>query len=343
MARVTIREIARRSGVSKGAVSYALNGQPGVSAATRERVLRVAAELNWAPNSAARMLSGARTDTFGLVLARNPATLSNEPFYMEFVAGVESVLSTRSYALMLQVVPDVDTEIATYRKWASERRVDAVLVVDVRVDDPRIQVLEELELPAVVVGDPSLAGGLASVWTDDASGVHEVVHYLAGLGHRRLGRVAGLGDLGHVRIRDAAFEAAAERTGVQVSTVHTDFSGDGGATATRTLLGARPRPTALVYDNDLMAVAGLSAICELGLAVPTDVALVAWDDSTLCRITHPPLTAMGHDVVAYGAAVARRLFGRLAGEAAGADLAATPTLRVRGSSGPPRSGDPHRA
>lgn len=337
MARVTIREIARRSGVSKGAVSYALNGQPGVSASTRARVLRVAEELNWVPNSAARMLSGARTDTFGLVLARNPATLSNEPFYMEFVAGIESVLTTRSYALMLQVVPDLATEIATYRKWASERRVDAVFVVDVRVDDERIPVLEKLEMPAVVVGDPSLAGALTSVWTDDASGAAEVVRYLAELGHRRLGRVAGLRDLGHVRIRDGAFASAAERTGVQMQTVHTDFSGDGGAVATRALLAEENAPTAIVYDNDLMAVAGLSVISELGQSVPADVTLVAWDDSTLCRITHPPLTAMGHDVVAYGAVVAKRLFGLLAGEEAVADLAATPTLRVRGSSGPPNS------
>ena len=335
MARVTIREIARRSGVSKGAVSYALNGQPGVSESTRARVLKVAEELNWVPNSAARMLSGARTDTFGLVLARHPATLSSEPFYMEFIAGIESVLTTRSYALMLQVVPGVAEEIATYRKWASERRVDAVFVVDVRVDDARIPVLESLEMPAVVVGDPSLAGGLASVWTDDGRAVEEVVRYLAELGHTRLGRVAGLADLGHVRIRDEAFTAAAGRQDLTMRTVHTDFSGDGGADATRALLAEDARPTAIVYDNDLMAVAGLSAIAELGWTVPADVTLVAWDDSTLCRITHPPLTAMGHDVVDYGAAVARRLFGQLAGEHADADVVATPTLRVRGSSGPP--------
>jgi DNA-binding LacI/PurR family transcriptional regulator len=335
MGRVTIREIARRSGVSKGAVSYALNGQPGVSAATRARVLKVAADLNWVPNSAARMLSGARTDTFGLVLARDPATLGYESFYMEFIAGIESVLSAHSYGLLLQVVPDVEAEIETYRTWSSQRRVDAVIVVDVRSEDPRIPVLEQLGMAAVVVGDPSLAGSLTSVWTDDVSAVRVVVSTLVELGHRRLGRVAGLADLGHVRIRDGAFAEAAAAAGVPMSTVHTDFSGDGGAAATRALLAQDPAPTAIVYDNDLMAVAGLSAITGSGRRVPDDVTLVAWDDSTLCRITHPPLTAMGHDVVAYGAEVARRLFGRLAGEEPVAALAGTPALRVRGSSGRP--------
>ena len=156
MSRVTINEIARRSGVSKGAVSYALNNRPGVSAEARARILAVADQLGWAPNRTARLLSGSRTDSFGLVLARDPRTLASEPFYMEFVAGLESVLSTRSYALLLQVCVDLDSELATYRKWSSERRVDAVVVVDVRVDDPRLPLLTELELPALFVGDPSV-------------------------------------------------------------------------------------------------------------------------------------------------------------------------------------------
>jgi len=100
MARVTIREIARRAGVSKGAVSYALNGQPGVSAETRARVLKVAEELDWVPNPVARQqLSVARSETFGLILALPAQTLSEEPFYMAFVGGLERVLGGRSYAL----------------------------------------------------------------------------------------------------------------------------------------------------------------------------------------------------------------------------------------------------
>ena len=91
--RVTIRDIAERAGVSKVAVSYALNGQPGVSAATRERIVSIADELGWYPNRAARALSGARADACGLVLARPARTLALEPFFMEFIAGVESELA----------------------------------------------------------------------------------------------------------------------------------------------------------------------------------------------------------------------------------------------------------
>lgn len=340
MARVTIREIARRAGVSKGTVSYALNGRPGVSAATRARVLRVAEELEWVPNRAARLLSAARSETFGLVLARSAKTLSEETFYMGFVAGAESVLSERSYALALQVVPDADAELAAYRRWMAERRVDGVIVVDLRVGDPRIPLLRRLGLPAVLVGDPSLSGGLACVWTDSATAMEQAVGHVAGLGHRAVARVAGPPDHGSVWIRDRAYTAAAGKRGLTARIVHTDFSGDGGAAATRALMTSADRPTAVIYDNDLMAVAGLSVINGLGLRSPDDVTLVAWDDSALCRLSHPTLTAMSHDVVEYGAEVTRRLFELLEGAEPKAHLYSTPALQVRDSSAPPQARGP---
>jgi DNA-binding LacI/PurR family transcriptional regulator len=117
--------------------------------------------------------------------------------------------------------------------------------------------------------------------------------------------------------------------------MHTDFSGEEGAAATRELMSAADRPTAIIYDNDLMAVAGLSVVNGLGLRSPNDVTLVAWDDSTLCRITHPTLTAMSHNIVAYGAEVTQRMFDLLDGAKPAAHLYSTPDLLVRESSGPP--------
>ena len=91
--RITIKDIAERAGVSKGAVSYALNGRPGVSDDTRDRIVAIANELGWYPNRAARALSAARADACGLVLARPARTIALEPFFMEFIAGVESELA----------------------------------------------------------------------------------------------------------------------------------------------------------------------------------------------------------------------------------------------------------
>ena len=184
MKRPTIADIARRAGVSKGAVSYALNGQPGVSEATRQRILAIAEEIGLNPNSAARALSGAAAYAIGLALCRPARMLGIEPFFMELISGLEAELSARSYALTLQVVADPDAEIEVYRRWWGERRVDGVLLVDLRLNDSRIPALEKLGLPAVAIGGPRGAGGLAGVWSDDAAALTDVVEYLVALGHR---------------------------------------------------------------------------------------------------------------------------------------------------------------
>ncbi len=333
--RVTISDIAERAGVSIGAVSFALNGRKGVSDATRERVLQVADELGWAPASAARSLAGARTDTFGLVLARDPHNLGVESFYMRFLAGLESELSRRSYGLLLQVVPSQEIEIATLKKWRRSRRVDGVLLVDLAVDDPRIELASEPgALPAVVVGDPAVAKGLTSVWTDDATSMRQAVRYLVGLGHRRIARVSGLAPFAHTHIRDDAFVDEMAAAGAEAVLLRTDYTPEAGASATRHALQSDAPPTAFVYDNDVMAVAGLTVAMELGKRVPAELSIIAWDDSVLCDHTFPTLTALTHDVVAFGAHAARRLFDVIDGAPPGAFLDSTPQLVVRGSTGP---------
>jgi len=218
VARITMPDNARRAGVSTGAVSYALNDKPGVSEETRARVIGIAAELGWAPSSAARSLSGARSEAVGLVLARDPNLLGVESFYMQFLAGIETELSKRSYALTLQVVPDLDAELRTYRAWQAARRVDGVIVVDPRSDAPRLDFFRGKDaLCAVVVGDTSLASGLTNVWTDDATAMRESVRYLYAMGHRRIARVGGVETFGHTLIRDRAFDeeiAALEAEGL---------------------------------------------------------------------------------------------------------------------------------
>jgi DNA-binding LacI/PurR family transcriptional regulator len=335
--RPTIADIARRAGVSKGAVSYALNGQPGVSEATRRRVLAIAEEIGWNPNSAARALSGAAANAIGLALRRPARILGLEPFYMELISGVESELSTRSYGLMLQLVGSPAAEIDVYRRWWGERRVDGVLVCDLRVDDPRVKVLEELKLPAVVVGGPDGVGELASVWSDDAGALAETVEYLAALGHRRLGRVAGLPDLRHTNARTDSYERVARRLQLELAvTESTDYTGEQGAHATRRLLSANPRPTAVIYDNDIMAIAGLAVAQEMGLSVPGDLSIIAFDDSPLCQLVHPPLTALTRDIPAYGATAAQQLLRVIGGhDGPGSRQSATARLTPRGSTARP--------
>ncbi|MFC9289997.1 LacI family DNA-binding transcriptional regulator, partial [Streptomyces sp. NPDC057052] len=325
--RVTIKDVAARAGVSKGAVSLAFNHKPGVSAATRERIFEAARELGWAPSATARSLSNQRVDVVGLALCRPARLLGLEPFYMEFISGIESVLAERSCSLLLRLVRDLDEEVAVHKAWWGGRMIAGAILVDLREDDPRLPALKGVGLPAVAVGHPSLTGPFPAVWTDDASAVGEAVRYLAALGHRRIARVGGPADLGHSAIRTRAFAATMRELGLEEARqIATGFEEKEGARATRSLLLTADRPTAIVYDNDIMAVAGAGVAAEMGFTVPDDLSLVAWDDSQLCRITHPTLSAMSHDVHHFGAEVARVLFDVISGTRTGPHQAPTPTL-----------------
>lgn len=336
MRRPTIADIARQAGVSKGAVSYALNGQPGVSEATRARILAIAQEIGWRPNIAARALNGARAHAVGLALCRPARFLGVEPFFMELISGIEAELSARSYALLLQVVGDHEAEMGVYRRWWGEGRVDGAILVDLHLDDPRVPQVEEMGMPVVVLGHPSAARSLVPVWADDGAAVRETVEYLAALGHRRIARVAGLPQLSHTAIRDQAFRDACERVRLDShQSVHTDYTGEEGARATRRLLSSPERPTAIVYDNDIMAVAGLSVAQEMRLEVPADLSIVAWDDSPLCQVVRPPLTVLTRDIPAYGAHAAQRLLSLIDGENTGPLEDEAPRLTARGSTAPP--------
>jgi DNA-binding LacI/PurR family transcriptional regulator len=320
-------DIAVRAGVSRIAVSYALNDRPGVSADTRERIRALAREMGYRANGPARAMHGAAAQAVGLVMSRSSAAFTVEVFRRELIAGIQAELSARGWGLALRFVAGPDEEIAVYRRWRAERRVDGVLLIDPRAGDPRPDALAAAGLPAVVVGGPPAMRGL---WTDDGPGSRAVLDHLVAAGHTRLARVSGPPDLLHTAQRDAAFRAAP----VAVTIVAGDYTGTSGARITRDLLSAAEPPTAIVYDNDLMAVAGLGVAHDLGVDVPGQLSIVAHEDSPLCRTVSPPLTALCRDIPAFGASATRLLVDAIAagGRSAGAP-AVPPSLVIRGSSG----------
>lgn len=160
--------MARAAGVSIAVVSYALNGRPGVSAATRERVLRVADEFGWRPSAAARsMRTGPRA--IGLVFDRGAAgPVAQATGVLEFIISLQEVLATRNLALVLQLVDGPEAAVTLYGEWWAERRFDVMVVTDVLAEDPRIDALRRLRAPAVIVSAGQSDVDLASVTLDDA-------------------------------------------------------------------------------------------------------------------------------------------------------------------------------
>jgi DNA-binding LacI/PurR family transcriptional regulator len=335
--RPTIADVAHRAGVSKGAVSFALNGRPGLAPATVERILAAADELGWQPSKRARALSVSKAFALGLVITRDPAVLSSDPFFPAFIAGVESVLAPRGQALVLQVVAPGADEAAGYRRLVQDGRVDGVLLSDLRHDDPRLALLAELGLPAVTLNRPTGGSSFPAVCLDDRPGTVEVVEHLVGLGHRRIAHVAGPPEFVHATAREQAFVAALGRAGLEPVAIEvSDFTAAGGTVATRSLLALPQPPTAIVYANDRMAIAGLGAAQAAGLTVPDDLSIAGFDDSELAEYVHPGLTTVRADPFRFGEAAAQTLNRVVDGETDVPDVELPPAqLVVRNSTAPP--------
>ena len=332
MKRPTILDIARAAGVSKGAVSYALNGRPGVSAVTRSRILAIAEEMGWVPSSAARALSSDRADAVGLVAARDPELIAAEPYFMRVWAGIEEALADRGTALMLTTVRDPETELDTYRRWWFGRRVDGVLLFDMRTDDPRPELLRTLGAPAVVLGAQRPYSGIPATRVNDHDAMMRAVGHLKELGHRCVARVSGPYRLEHATRRSQYFtEACQALLGLEPRQIETDYSASAGLAATRQLLAGPTPPTAIIYDNDVMAVAAVSELTSTGLRIPAELAVLAWDDSPLCELVRPSVTAFRHDIAAEAGEAASLLLERI-DEGAADDRWLTPrNLTVRAS------------
>lgn len=334
MKRPTITDIAQRAGVTKAAVSFALNGKPGISAATRQRILAIAEEIGFQPSSAARALTAGKSGVFGLVI--EPAhALGSEPFFMRLISGIQAELAAHQIMLQFTTAGSADAEIGLYRQWWAQRRVDGVFVVDLQVEDQRIAAIEKLRMPAVVIGPPGGAGSLPAIWQDGRAAADVVVDYLVAHGHQRIARVGGRARYWYTVLRREAFEAAAAAAGLTACSVEADSSAEHGALATVGLLGSAEPPSAILYDNDVMAAAGLGAAQRMGVSVPDGVSIISWDDSALCELTCPTLTALHRDVAGTGAIAARMLRELSAGEQPESVMEAPPVLQARMSSGRP--------
>ncbi|MBW4094151.1 MAG: LacI family transcriptional regulator [Acidobacteria bacterium] len=316
MPRVTISALAGQLGLSKAAVSYALNGQPGISEVNRGRVLELAAELGWYPSSSARALSHARASVIGIVLSREPEMIGSEPYYMSVLAGIESVLSSADMSLLLRMTGSSGgADLAVYRRWDAERRVDGVILFDQTSPDPRLEVLAGLGLPFVLHGASEDTAGMAASTVDQSRDAMTLVQHLQSLGHRRIAYFCGPLSLVHeVRRREAVFRFAAE-AGIEVLASQGDYTFESARVQTAQWLDTMDRPTAIVYGNDLMAMGGMAALRASGAVVPDDVSVMSWDDSIFCRISTPQVTALARDPEEQGKASARLLLSVIAGHA----------------------------
>src|SRR5699024_1994565 len=176
--RPTLRDIAHRVGVSETAASFALNGKPGISEDVRRRIIEAAEDMSYRPSYAARLLSGASSQSVGLVLPSTATSVDSELFFMRLMMGMQTVLTRARFGLLTQTADNVDEELAVYEQWNADRRVDGVVLINLRADDPRPDGIGSMGLPAVLAGGPDPDDRIPSVSIDDEAAMQIVLEHV---------------------------------------------------------------------------------------------------------------------------------------------------------------------
>jgi LacI family transcriptional regulator len=339
--RTTIRELARLSGVSIGTVSRALNGYTDVRPETRERIVRLAEELDYTPSASARTLVTQRSHVVGVFLDTGEGHPDlQHPFFHEVLAGIQETAGAQGFDLLLFATEQPGNGYGrhSYIKRCRHHNVDGVVIMGLDHQDEEVRRLAASTIPVIGV-DVQLEGRETGyVASDNVAGSALAVSHLAELGHRRIAVIHGPVDTRPGLDRLRGYRDGLERAGLAYRDEYVragDFYVDSGHRAAAALLTLPEPPTAVVAASDLMAVGAIRAAAEVGLAVPADLAVVGFDDIMLAAHLQPGLTTLRQDKAGLGAAAARNLMARIAGQEAPQAVTLPVELIVRGTTAPP--------
>jgi DNA-binding LacI/PurR family transcriptional regulator len=307
--RPTLEEVAARAGVGRGTVSRVINGSPQVSDQAKAAVQRAVAELGYVPNRAARTLAGSRTDAIALVIPEPEAKLFAEPYFSDIILGVSAELADTDMQLLLTLARTAK-ERQRLAQYLTAHRVDGVLLVSVHEDDPLPDLLQEIDMPAVLNGRRTDSETLSYVDSDNVGGARSAVAHLIGSGRRAVATITGRLDMYVARCRLDGYRRAFEAAGLAPDdslVARADFTEQGGRDAMRALLARRPDVDAVFAASDVMASGALQVLREAGRRVPNDVALIGFEDSAIARHTDPPLTSVRQPTEEMGRTMVRLL------------------------------------
>ena len=333
---ITLKQLSLLAGAHPSTVARVLHADPRqrVSVELRERILALAREHDYRPNSVARSLRTKRTAVFGALIP----DIAN-PFFASVLRGMEDAVTERGYNIILANTDDLPAREAHGLAMLRDRQVDGLLLATARLHDPAIEQLARERTPFVLVNRHTEPITANTVVPDDYAGGVAAVEHLIALGHRRIAHIAGsdAASTGYLRrkayldtLRSHALDGDADALLVEGS-----FRENGGYTAMRTLLNLAEPPTAIFAVNDLAALGAIHAISEASLHIPQDISVVGFNDLFHASHMTPSLTTMQVPHRAMGAHAAERLLDMVVdGVAPEHPLLLPVTLVERQSTGP---------
>jgi LacI family transcriptional regulator, galactose operon repressor len=309
---VTLKDIALVAGVAPSTVSKALNGSEEVSEPTRARIAAVAARLGYRPNAIARSLRVRRTRTLGVITNDLEGA-----FTTAMVHGVTDVASDHSFGVFLCNSYGGVAKERQHIELLLDKQVDGIILTSFKVEQRGAPAAATGNVPLVYLYSYTFATESPCILPDDEGGARLATEHLLSLGRRRVAFINGPPSYEATHLRLAGFEQSLRDAGLyDPALVRTapDWNQDSGFTLAQSLMGQGHPPDAIVCANDDLAAGAILGLSELNLHVPSDIALVGFDDRPFAAHLPVPLTTIALPLVEMGVHAAHKLFGALNGE-----------------------------
>jgi DNA-binding LacI/PurR family transcriptional regulator len=334
----TQADVARLAGVSRATVSYVLsrrkNGPISVTEETRQRILKAAEQLGYVPNAAAQSLRLSESKTIGFTIPD-----MNNPHGWEIINGAESEARRAGYNLLLfSTLMEIEHE-RTSIAAISRRQIDGLIFHPIHhaLLQDEINLIMRTGRPVVILGQHAIPE-LDTIIGGYDEGARLVMDHLLALGHRRIGYIHGVAYKGLGKERLEAYRNCLLQAGIPVAEeniVYTGINISDGYLAANELLNHRPRPTALLVINDLLAIGAMHAVIDHGLEIPKDISIAGFDDIDIARFLNPSLTTLRVNAREIGITAVRLVLDRLADPERTSVLVTVPYQFIqRASTGP---------
>ncbi len=313
MGKVTISDIAKRFKVSTTTISNALNNKPGVGEETRGKIVQFAKEFGYQPNYFAKGLVAKQSFTIGLIV-----TNFSDPYYHEIALGVQAEVDKQNYTMMLF---NTDSSIENEKKIIEmliARGVDGIILSTVLQDDPNIDLLNEMEIPYVLISrlilDPIKSSGINSVTSDNYGGAYKAANHLCRLGHTKIATFAGDMRSSTAILRTKGATDAFAEFDITIPPqlfIECGYSKKRAYSAAKEVLTQKERPTAVLSHGDTIALGVREFAYKNGLRIPEDLALVGFDDISFSSLAGVELTTVSQNQFTMGQMGTELLFERI--------------------------------
>ena len=304
---VSLKDIAEYCQVSVATVSKALNDQSDIGQETKKKVKKVAHDLGYLPNSAARMLKTKRSNNIGVLFIDQMNSGLAHEYFSSVLENLKAESEKRGYDITF-ISQNIGNQKMSYLEHCRYRNYDGVIIVSVDYTDPMVLELVNSELPIVTIDH--VFNGKSAILSDNVKAIEDLVHYIYRQGHRNIAFIHGE-DTSVTKKRLASFYKTCMELGIHIleeyvkpSHYHDPKSAE---QFTKELLESSNPPTCIMFPDDFSFIGGMNAIEEMGLRIPEDISVTGFDGILLSQVLRPKLTTIKQNSVAIGKEAAKNL------------------------------------